>query len=70
MGSLSNLQVELLKLYSTNITEKQLLEIRQLLAEYFSKLIDQEMQTLQVERGWDEKTIEQWKSERLRKPSA
>lgn len=34
---LSNLQLELLKLYSTNLNQKDLLEIRRLLANYFAR---------------------------------
>ncbi len=37
---MSNLQLELLKLYATNISDQQLLEIRRMLAVYFADLID------------------------------
>lgn len=65
---MSNLQLELLKLYATDIPEKQLLDIKQLLAAYFAELIDRDMAALWDEKKWDEKTIEAWKQERLRTP--
>lgn len=65
---MSNLQLELLKLYATDIPEKQLLDIKKLLAAYFAELIDRDMASLWEEKKWDEKTIEAWKHERLRTP--
>lgn len=65
-GQLSNLQLELLKLFSTNLSEKQMLEIKQLLAKYFADQIDRDITVLWEEKKWDEKTIEAWKKERLR----
>lgn len=67
-GQLSNLQLELLKLFSTNLSEKQILEIKELLAQYFAEQIDRDMTTLWEENKWDEQTLEAWKAERLRTP--
>ncbi len=65
---MSNLQLELLKLYATSIPERQLLDIRQLLAAYFSKQIDEAMSALWEEKKWDDVTLESWRTERLRTP--
>lgn len=65
-GPLSNLQLELLKLYATNLPEQQLLDIKRMLAVYFAQEIDREMTALWDEKDWDESTIEAWKHERLR----
>lgn len=65
---LSNLQLELLRLYSTDVSDSQLLEIKSLLADYFSQQIDEDMTALWNKNEWDEKTIESWKNERLRTP--
>lgn len=65
---LSNLQLELLRLYSTDVSDSQLLEIKQMLADYFSQQIDEEMTALWDKNRWDEGTIETWKNERLRTP--
>ncbi len=63
---MSNLQVELLKLYSTSIPDQQLLDIKRILAAYFAEIIDREMGVLWEEKGWDDTTLESWKDERLR----
>ncbi|UFH53525.1 hypothetical protein [Spirosoma sp. KNUC1025] len=68
-AKLSNLQLELLKLYPYAVSEKELNEIRLLLADYFSRKIDNEMNQLSQEKGWTERTIENWKSEHMRSPS-
>lgn len=65
---MSNLQLELLKLYATNLSEEQLLDIKRMLAAYFAEQIDRDMTTLWEEKGWDDSTIEKWKHERLRTP--
>ncbi|MCB9038089.1 MAG: hypothetical protein H6557_15840 [Lewinellaceae bacterium] len=65
---MSNLQLELLKLYSTEIPEDQLLEIKRLLADYFARLIDQDIEKLWEKKGWTEEKIEEWKNAHLRTP--
>ncbi|NUO02248.1 MAG: hypothetical protein HUU01_16715 [Saprospiraceae bacterium] len=65
---LSNLQLELLKLYSTDVSDNQLLEIKKLLADYFSQQIDEDLTALWNKNEWDERTIEEWRNERLRTP--
>lgn len=61
-NSLSNLQLELLKLYAFNLPEKQLKDIKKMLANYFAKQVDLEMDKLWEEKGWDEDTVEEWKN--------
>lgn len=70
LSSLSNLQQELLKLYAYNVSDDQILEIRQLLADYFAQKIDREMNQLWQEKSWNEQTIESWKQEHLRSSKA
>ncbi len=65
---MSNLQLELLKLYSTEIPEEQLLEIKRLLADYFARLIDRDMEKLWKEKGWTKEKIEEWKTSHFRTP--
>lgn len=65
---MSNLQLELLKLYTTNLSEQQLLDIKRMLAAYFAEAIDRDMTALWEEKKWDDTTIETWKQERLRTP--
>lgn len=49
---LSNLQLELLKLYSRNISEADLAEIRELLSQFFAKKA-----TRLADIAWDEKGL-------------
>jgi hypothetical protein len=67
---LSNLQAELLKLYPYDVSDGQIQDIRTLLADYFARQIDTEMNRLWETNGWDQHTIEQWKTEHLRSSSA
>lgn len=63
---LSNLQLELLKLYSYNVSDEEVRDIKKMLADYFSKKIDEDMNQLWEDKAWDTQTIEAWKNEHLR----
>lgn len=63
---LTNLQLELLKVFSYDLSKEQLLEIRQLLAKYFAQKVDEEMSRLWEEREWTEETMREWANEHLR----
>jgi len=65
---MSKLQLELLKLYATHISDQQLEMVKKLLADFFAEMIDAEMKEVWETQGWDEQTIEQWKTERMRIP--
>ena len=60
---LTNLQLELLKLYSMELSEEQLKDVQRLLASYFAKQASDEMGRLWGERGWNEETMEAWLAE-------
>ncbi len=49
---LSNLQLELLKLYSTNLNQQDLVELKTLLANYFAQKAIKE-----ADKIWDEKEL-------------
>ena len=57
---LTNLQRELLNIYSIELPEAQLPEIRELLARYFADKTSDEMDRLWQEQGWTQETMEQW----------
>ena len=59
---LTNLQLELLKLYSMELSEEQLKDVQRLLANYFAKQASDEMDRLWEERAWNEGTMEAWLS--------
>ena len=60
---LTNLQLELLKLYSMELKEEQLKDVQRLLANYFAKQASDEMDRLWDEQGWNEDTMEAWLAE-------
>ena len=63
---LSNMQKELLKLYSTEIPDKQLQEIKYLLSNYFADKASDEMDRLWDENNWNDQTMNQWANEHNR----
>jgi hypothetical protein len=63
---LSNMQKELLKLYSTEIPEAQLLEIKYLLSNYFADKASDEMDLLWDKNNWNDQTMNQWSNEHNR----
>jgi hypothetical protein len=65
---LTSLQLELLKTFSRPIPEEQVLEIRQLLADYFARKVDDGVDALFAEKGWDATTAEGWLTEHNRTP--
>jgi len=67
---LSNMQKELLKLYSTEIPEAQLQEIKYLLGNYFADKASDEMDRLWGENSWNDQTMNQWANEHNRHPSS
>ncbi|MDQ0641348.1 hypothetical protein QF042_004913 [Pedobacter sp. W3I1] len=66
-GKLTNVQLELLKLFQYNLSDNQLNDIKEMLTKYFAKSASDEMDKLWDEKNWDESTIESWKNEHLRK---
>lgn len=67
-AKLTNLQVELLQTFAYTLPEEQLVEIRQLLAQYFLDKADAEMDRLWQENDWSEETIEAWAKGHERTP--
>jgi hypothetical protein len=65
---LSNLQLELLKIFSRNISDDQLLEIKGILSRYFADKASDEFERLAEERGWTAETYRQWAKEHMRTP--
>ena len=63
---LSNLQIELLKLFTFDLSDVQLVEIKTLLANYFAQKATDRMDELWEENGWTEETMKQWGNEHLR----
>jgi hypothetical protein len=64
---LTNLQIELLKLFQYNLPDTQLAEIKNMLAKYFAETATGEMDKLWQENNWNDKTMKDWANEHLRK---
>ena len=58
--SLSNMQQELLKLYSSNIPETDLLNIKRYLAKYFASKAIREADQIWERKGYDNETMKKW----------
>ncbi len=66
VSNLSNLQIELLKLYQNNISEKHLFEIRLLLAHYFADKATEAMDKIWEEQNLTEQDMINWTNEHNR----
>ena len=63
---LSNLQLELLKVFSFDISDEQVKEIKSLLVAYFAEKVTAEMDALFEANDWGEEKIEEWSKEHMR----
>ncbi|MCI4648334.1 hypothetical protein [Phaeodactylibacter sp.] len=57
---LSNLQIELLQLYSQDVSDEDLIAIKRMLARYFADKASDEMDKLWTEKGWTNETMDNW----------
>ena len=63
VGKLTNVQIELLKLFQYNLPEEQLAEIKNILAKYFAKTATAEMDKLWEENNWNNDLMQEWANE-------
>ncbi len=63
---LSNMQVELLKIYSNHISDQQLFEIKMLLANYFAQKATEAMEKVWQEKGLTPQDMINWTNEHNR----
>jgi len=63
---LSNLQLELLKVFSYQLNDIQLFEIRDILAKYFAEKATHEIDVLWNVNNWDNATMGNWANEHMR----
>jgi len=59
----SNIQLELLKLYATNIKENELIDIKNYLAKYFSKKAINKADTIWDRENFDNNEMDKWLNE-------
>lgn len=60
---LSNLQMEILKLYSTGMSETELNDLKLLLAKYFAEKAIEEADKIWDERNYSDDHMEDWLNE-------
>ncbi len=63
---LTNLQLELVKLFNYNLNHAQMEDVKNLLAQYFANEATKEMDNLWDERGLTDETMDQWSQEHMR----
>jgi hypothetical protein len=66
--SITNLQQELLKVFHYELDERQLLEVKNLLSNYFAEKATSEMERLWTTNNWNEETMKEWAKEHTRTP--
>jgi hypothetical protein len=57
---LSNIQLELLKLYSTGVKDQYLSEIKEMIARYLLTKAKEEAGKVWLEKGYNEETMKEW----------
>ena len=65
---LTNLQIELIKLFEYQLEDRQLLEIKDILARYFAAEATKAMDNLWQENGWTNDTMREWSETHMRTP--
>lgn len=60
---LSNLQLELLKLYSTNLSQDELLDLKRVLAKYFAQRAIHGADKIWEEKGLSNEDMNKWLNE-------
>jgi DNA primase large subunit len=58
---LSNLQLELLKLYAMNVSDEELRDIKRMLVKYFMERAMDEADKVWDERGYTNELMEEWR---------
>jgi hypothetical protein len=69
MKTMSNLQLELLRLYGNGVSEENLLEIKTILAKYFADKATDAMDKVWDEKKLTEQTMIDWTNEHNRAES-
>lgn len=67
-GKFTKAQLELLKMFSTELPEEEWEEIRDLLSKHFLMKARKGIDLLFKEKGWGNEKIEEWSKEHMRTP--
>ncbi len=63
---LTNLQLELIKIFSYQLPNNQIKDIKNILAKYFADKASDEMDKLWDENNWSDETMTDWTNEHMR----
>ena len=66
--TLSNLQLELLKTFSRDVSDEDVREIKRLISQYFAQKAIKGADQVWDEEGWDDKKVEELLNTHLRTP--
>ncbi len=61
--TLTNLQLEIIKLYSTNLERQELLELKRVLADFFARKAIKEADKIWEEQNLSNQAMETWLNE-------
>jgi hypothetical protein len=67
-NKITNLQIELMKVFSYEVTEDELIDIKEMLSNYFSDKVTSEMDQLWDKKGWSQETMGEWLKDHKRTP--
>jgi hypothetical protein len=65
-NKMSNIQLEILKMFKYNLAESQLIELKEILAYYFMNKVDSEMDKVWNEKNWSNSTMESIANQHIR----
>jgi hypothetical protein len=66
MASLSNAQLEIIKMFDENQTENELTELKQVLSEYLANKLVRGIEKESAEQGFTKEIVNGWKDEHYR----
>jgi hypothetical protein len=64
---LTNVQLELLKIFSHQLSDNELVDLKKILVSFFSKRLIKEADRVWEEKGWDEQEVEKILNSKIRK---
>jgi len=67
-NKLTNVQLELLKIFSYDLPESELLDLKELLTTYFKNKVDSDIEKVWNDKGWSSDTIESIANQHTRTP--
>ncbi len=66
MASLSNAQLEIIKMFDKNQSEQEFIELKQVLSEYLANKLTKEIERESTEKGYTKEVVNTWKEEHYR----